>query len=316
VLEVEIEADGHVGRGESAPVHYRGETLHSMAKSVETVRGAIEDGADREWLLAHMQIGGARNALDCALWDLEAQRSGQPAWQRAGLECPRPVRTTFTIGAGAPREMAAKALAFREAHALKLKLTGSGTDAECVEAVRAVRDDAEICIDANQGFTLPQFRELLPVLLEARVSLVEQPFPIGREALLDGLGSPIPIAADESAQGLGDLSALVGRFDVVNIKLEKCGGLTEALAMLDTSRVLGLGVMVGTMGGSSLAMAPAWLVGQRCDLVDLDTPALLASDRVPSVRYVDGAIDCPNTIWGVRRSAHDEIVPGAGEGEG
>jgi L-Ala-D/L-Glu epimerase len=182
--------------------------------------------------------------------------------------------------------------------AIKLKLTGESIDAERVRAVRQAREDVWLSVDANQGFTRASLEQLLPVLVDTRVALIEQPFPIGMDASLAGLRSPIPIAADESAQNLADLPALVGRYDLVNIKLDKCGGLTEGLAMARAARELGLGVMVGNMMGTSLAMAPAFLVGQLCSVADLDGPIFLQRDRSATVEYRDGSIYCSPATWG------------------
>jgi L-alanine-DL-glutamate epimerase-like enolase superfamily enzyme len=194
--------------------------------------------------------------------------------------------------------MARDAISYVEARAIKLKLIGDGSDADRVGAVRAARPDVWLGVDANQGLDRPGLEALLPALVEAEVALLEQPVPVGADASLDGLASPIPIAADESAQTLADLETLVGRYDVINIKLDKCGGLTEALALAHAARDLGLSVMVGNMCGTSLAMAPAFVVGQLCDIVDLDGPLLLARDRHVAVSYKDGQIDCPRGLWG------------------
>jgi L-alanine-DL-glutamate epimerase-like enolase superfamily enzyme len=194
--------------------------------------------------------------------------------------------------------MAQTAKSYAGAQAIKLKLTGTPNDAERVRAVRAARPEAWLGVDANQGFTRASLADLMPVLVDARVGLIEQPFPIGREADLDGLRSPIPIAADESAQDLKDVAGLVGRFDIVNIKLDKSGGLTEALAMARQAHALGLGVMVGNMTGTALAMAPAGLVGQLCRIVDLDGPIFLRNDRSPGAVYENGTFWCPPEVWG------------------
>jgi L-alanine-DL-glutamate epimerase-like enolase superfamily enzyme len=206
--------------------------------------------------------------------------------------------TTFTVGANEPEKMAADARAYTHARAIKLKLTGEAVDADRVRAVRSARPEVWLGVDANQGFTPVSFAKLLPVLIESRVELIEQPFRVGQEEALAGLHAPIPIAADESAQSLADLPRLAGRFNVVNIKLDKCGGLTEALAMARKARTLGLRVMVGNMVGTSLAMAPAFLVGQLCHIVDLDGPVFLTSDRTPRVQYENGTITCPEAVWG------------------
>lgn len=304
VVTVELEQDGHVGRGEASGVYYhKADDAPNNARQIEAVRPRIEIGIDRESLQHLLPAGGARNAVDCALWDLEAKRTGLSAWQIAGLTRPKPLLTTMTVGANAPEKMAADARAYAQAKAIKLKLTGQPADADCVLAVRAARPDVWLGVDANQGFTRLFLETLLPVLVQARVELIEQPFKVGEEAQLDGLRSPIPIAADESVQGLADVPGLSGRFDVVNIKLDKCGGLTEALAMAHKARQLGLGVMVGNMVGTSLAMAPAFLVGQLCNIVDLDGPVFLSSDRDPPVRYEHGMITCPEGLWGAPEPA-------------
>jgi L-Ala-D/L-Glu epimerase len=298
VVIVSIGCRGHFGRGEAAGVYYRDETTASMTRQIEGVRADIEAGIDRESLRRLLPAGGARNAVDSALWDLEARLSGLPAWKIAGLNPPVPLVTTFTVGAEDPAHMARTALSYVGAQAIKLKLTGAPIDADRVRAVREARPDVWLAVDANQGFTPASLQQLMPVLVEARVGLIEQPFPIGREADLDGLRAPIPIAADESAQDLADVAPLVGRFNVVNIKLDKSGGLTQALAMARQARALGLDVMVGNMTGTALAMAPAFLVGQLCQVVDLDGPIFLRNDREPGVVYENGAVWCPPQVWG------------------
>jgi L-alanine-DL-glutamate epimerase-like enolase superfamily enzyme len=190
---------------------------------------------------------------------------------------------------------------YRNARALKLKLTGEPIDAERLKAVRAARPDAWIGVDANQGFTPQSLETLMPVLVETGVSLIEQPFPVGRECDLDGLHAPIPIAADESVQSRADLESLQGRFDIINIKLDKCGGFTEGLRMVRDGRRLGFGLMVGNMVGTSIAMGPAWLVGQSCDFADLDGPLPLREDVAPPVIYRDGYVSCSARGWGNSR---------------
>jgi L-alanine-DL-glutamate epimerase-like enolase superfamily enzyme len=217
----------------------------------------------------------------------------------AGLDSVRPVITTFTVGADEPSRMADAARRYSGARAIKIKLTGElDLDLARVAAIRAALPDVWLGVDANQGFQIGDLDQLVAGLLEQRVELLEQPLARGREADLDGYQSAIPIAADESALTLDDVPGLVGRFQVLNIKLDKCGGLTEAMLMAHEARRLGLGVMVGNMTGTSLAMAPAFIVGQLCDFVDLDGPVFLAEDREPSVRYEDGTIWCPDEVWG------------------
>lgn len=288
-----------VGRGEAAGVYYRNDIPKNIKAQIEAIRGRIEAGIDRKELAQLPLSSGARNAIDCALWDLETQKEGVPAWKLASLEKPpRPLLTTYTVGADDPHVMAAGVIGYTQARAIKLKLTGEEVDIDRVRAVRDARPDVWIGIDANQGFDRRFLDRAIPSFVDCDVQLIEQPFPIGQEADLEGLGSPIPIAADESVQGLADVAGLVGRFDIVNIKLDKCGGLTEGLAMVEEAQRLGLKVMVGNMMGTSLAMAPAFLIGQSCDVVDLDGPLALAQDRMPAVRYEDGYIHCAEGLWG------------------
>lgn len=297
-LLVTLEYRECTGRGEGAGVFYLQDSPRDMIRQLESVRGTIERGLDRATLQRILPAGGARNALDCALWELEAAILGRPAWQIAGVTKPRPLRTTFTCGASDPDEMAAIARGYSGARAIKVKLTGDAVDASRVRAVRDAAPDVWLAVDANQGFTLSFLESLMPVLVAADVKLIEQPFPVGTEPLLEALQSPIPIAADESVQACTDIAGLVGRFDVINIKLDKCGGLTEAMQMVKTAREAGLGVMVGNMLGTSLAMAPAFIVGQFCEVVDLDGPVLLGKDRADTVEYENGFIDCPDGLWG------------------
>lgn len=299
VTRVELHQDGVVGRGEAAGVYYRDDRPDDMLATIEALRGRIEAGLDREALRRLLPPGGARNALDCALWELEARRSGKTVWQLAGLDAVRPLLTTFTAGADTPEKMATRAASYAGARAIKLKLTGEpGLDGARVLAVRARLPAAWIGVDANQGYDVAGLARLLPVLVEAKVSLLEQPFPRGQEALLDQVERPIPVAADESILDLAELEARHARFDVVNIKLDKCGGLTEGLLMARRARALGRRVMVGNMVGSSLAMAPAFVLGQHCDIVDLDGAAFLDSDCKPGVRYDEGLIHCADEVWG------------------
>ncbi len=297
VLVVEIERDGVCGRGEACGVYYKGDTPEQALRQVEGLREELR-GVNRDSLLTLLPPGGARNAIDAALWDLEAKERATPVWQLAGLEKPHPVVTTYTLGADDAGKMAERARDFGGARALKLKLDGSAADAERVRAVRAARPDVWMAVDANQGFTPESLELLMPVLIEAKVQLIEQPFPVGREADMEDVRSPIPMAADESVQSIEDLAPLEGRFDVVNIKLDKCGGLTHALEMEEEARRLGLRVMVGNMSGTSLGMAPGFILGQLCDVTDLDGPLLLAKDRVPGAVYKDGSIWCPGELWG------------------
>jgi len=299
VVVVTLTSNGLQGRGEASGVYYLDDKPAGMVVTLEQHRQAIEAGISREELLKLMPPGGARNALDCALWELESKRAGKPVWQLAGLSRAVPKITTFTLGADDPATMAAGARAVADAKSLKLKLSGEiDVDAERVRAVRAARPDVWMGVDANQGFTLDSLTTLMPVLVQAKVQLVEQPLKRGKEAELTGYRSPIILAADESVQGVDEMEQLAGRFDVVNIKLDKCGGLTEALAMVKRAGQMGLKVMVGNMVGTSLSTAPGFIVAQWCDFVDLDGPTFLAADSTPSVVYRDGEIWCPEQVWG------------------
>ncbi|MBT2135368.1 dipeptide epimerase [Croceibacterium sp. LX-88] len=301
VLVAQIAAGDSVGLGEGAGVYYLGDDLAHMRDQAESARVELEAGADRAELQSLLPPGGARNALDCALWDLEARTVGVPVWQLAGLGKFAPLPTTMTISADASAKMAEVAAGrFGSWPMLKLKLTGDvELDADRVRAVRRARPDAWLGVDANQGYTADNLGQLVEVLLEAKVELLEQPLARGAEHDLDDLFRPLPFAADESVCTLTEVEQATGRFDAVNIKLDKCGGLTEALAIARRCRELGLQVMVGNMMGSSLSMAPSLVVGQLCDIVDLDGPTFLASDRPGSIRYFDGKIDAGTAGWGL-----------------
>lgn len=299
VLVAELSDGEHSGRGEGAGVYYLDDDIDHMLAEAEKARERIEAGAGREELQNLMPPGGARNAIDCAYWELEARQKGHPVWELAGLDPPRPLPSTMTLGAAEPRAMAQAALALDPDAPVKVKLTGElKLDIARLRAIRAARPSVWIGVDANQGYSPDSLRELLPALLETRIALLEQPLKRGAEEYLDGFERPLPFAADESAVTLADTASMVGRFDIVNIKLDKCGGLTEGLAIAREARSLGLGVMVGNMMGTSLSMAPSYLLGQVCDVVDLDGPTFLADDRQPGVTYREGMIHCPSGIWG------------------
>nr|WP_295375164.1 dipeptide epimerase [uncultured Sphingosinicella sp.] len=299
VIVVKLEEAGHHGRGEAAGAYYLGETAATIRATLEDHRDAIEAGIGRDELQTLLPPGGARNAVDCALWELDAARLAQPAWRIAGVDAPRPLVTTFTLSADDPAAVEAGARRYATAQAIKLKLSGEyEIDAARVAAVRRARPGVWLGVDANQGYRRDGLDALVAMLAGHNVSLLEQPLPRGAEADLERFRSPIPIAADESALSLADVEGLVGRFDVVNIKLDKCGGLTEALSIAHRARELGLQVMVGNMISTSLAMAPAFIVGQLCDVVDLDGPTFLDRDREPSVTYrPDGTIWCDEAVW-------------------
>jgi L-Ala-D/L-Glu epimerase len=299
VVIVTLSDGRHSGRGEASGIYYLNDNAPDMVRAIESVRAKVEAGVQRAALNNLLPAGGARNALDCALWELDARRGHTTVWKLAGMAQPRPLLTTFTLGADSPEAMAQGARKWAQAKALKLKLTGDiDVDRERVKAVRAVRPDVWMGVDANQGYSIAALEPLIDCLVAAKVSLLEQPLKRGREADLDGFKSRIPIAADESVLSFAELDRIRDRFQVVNIKLDKCGGLTEGLAMAHEIRRRGLKVMVGNMVGSSLAMAPAFVLGQLCDVVDLDGPIFLAKDRTPAITYTDGLVWSGDEVWG------------------
>jgi L-alanine-DL-glutamate epimerase-like enolase superfamily enzyme len=292
--------DGELsGRGEGCGVYYLRDDVEHMLEDIESAREFIKAGVTREELRLVMPAGGGRNAVDCALWELEAARTGQSAWAMAGEPSLKPLLTTFTLGADAPEAMAKGARDYADARAIKIKLTGDlALDVARVAAVREARPDIWLGVDGNQGFARSDLDELVDALVASDVKLLEQPLARGHESELENFKSAIPIAGDESLLTLADLPSAPGRFDVVNIKLDKCGGLTEGLLMAAEARRLGLQVMVGTMVGTSLSTAPALILGQQCDIVDLDGPTFLADDRLPAVDYIDGMVSAAPEVWG------------------
>lgn len=299
VVVAEVKADGYVGRGECVPYPRYGETVEGVVAAIEAQAGAVAAGLDRAGLQQALPAGAARNALDCALWDLEAKQRARPAWSLAGVPEPRAVQTAFTISVGAPEEMAAAAAEHRDKPLLKLKMAAGAEDLERVRAVRAARPDARLIVDANEAWTPDDLRTLLPQLAALKVALVEQPLPAGEDAVLAQVPHPVPVCADESCHTAADVPRLAPLYDMVNVKLDKAGGLTEALRVVRAARSEGLGVMVGCMLGSSLAMAPAFLLAQEAEVVDLDGPLLLARDRAPGLVF-EGALvhPPPPELWG------------------
>ena len=295
-------ADGREirGWGECVPYARYGETVDGVAAAIAAQGPVIAAGMDRLALQTAMPAGAARNALDCAFWDLECKATGLPAWKLAGLAKPKPVATAFTISLASPAEMGRAA---REAAAMPLlKLKLGGGDAEDIARVRRVRENApnsQLIVDANEGWTLAQLTALAPELAGLGVALIEQPLPAGQDATLAGFHSPVPLGADESCHGIDGLADLRARYAVVNIKLDKTGGLTGALALKAAAQAAGFGVMVGCMVATSLSMAPAFLLAQGADFVDPDGPLLLARDRTPGIAY-DGAFMSPPSaaLWG------------------
>lgn len=288
-----------VGRGEAAGVYYIGDDQDRMVAAVEAVRRLVEGGIGRDQLQLALPPCGARNALDCALWELESLRSGRPVWALAGVPEPQALMSTFTLPAEDPAILADLVGTLDFAKAIKLKLDGDiDADAERVAVVRRARPDAWLGVDANQGFSSNDLDRVEAILLEHEVALLEQPLPRGQETALAGWRPPFPVAADESILDLAELGERAAYFDVINIKLDKCGGLTEALAMARTARAMEKKVMVGNMGGSTLAMAPAFVLAQLCDVVDLDGPVSLANDPLAAAIYSEGDIFVSETLWG------------------
>jgi len=292
------DAEGRVGRGEASGVYYHGETGESMAAQIEACREQVEAGASRSELLTLLPPGGARNALDAALWELESLRTGVPVTTLAGMPGAKPLLTMATIGVGEPEKMAHRARALGFAKALKLKLDGSSLDEARLRAVRAARPDIALAVDANQGWSLQHLEQILPIAIEVGVQLIEQPLAVGDDEALRGVDSPIPFAADESFQSTEDLPRMKGLYQIANLKLDKTGGLTAALDAAKQAHAAGFRLMVGNMGGSSLAMAPHWVFGQMCEFADVDGPLGLARDSTPSLVYADGTVDCPPGLWG------------------
>jgi L-alanine-DL-glutamate epimerase-like enolase superfamily enzyme len=300
VLVVEIRDGDHLGRGECVPYARYGETLQSVQAEIEAQFSAIANGMGREALQLSMKAGAARNALDCALIDLEAKKKNIPAWRLLGLPEPRPFRTAFTLSLDAPALMAeAAAAAARRGHRLlKLKVAGAG-DLERVEAVRRAAPNAELIVDANEGWTLPELEDFAPSLKSLGVALIEQPLPAKQDDDLQDFVSAVPLCADESCHTGADLPRIAARYDAVNVKLDKAGGLTEALALGLAAREIDLALMVGCMLSTSLAMAPALLLASLAAYVDLDGPLLLERDRDPGLKY-DGDLvhPAPAALWG------------------
>jgi L-alanine-DL-glutamate epimerase-like enolase superfamily enzyme len=299
VVTATIEENGAVGHGECVPYARYGETVEGVAAAIEAQRAAIEGGLTREALQGAMPAGAARNAVDCALWDLDAKRSGIRAHVTAGLNRWPQATTAYTISLGTPDVMAEATRKAAERPILKIKLGAPEGDLERIRAVRAAAPNATLIADANEGWTEANLAQHFAACAEAGFALVEQPLPAKADAFLGTLPRPVPICADESVHDRPSLDRLVGLYDAVNIKLDKTGGLTEALALAEAAEARGLSIMIGCMVGTSLAMAPAMVLAPRARFVDLDGPLLLAKDRDPGLRF-DGSIIHPPTpeLWG------------------
>ncbi len=295
VVTVRVMRDGREGWAECLPYPRYGETVEGVIAAIEALPEALTRSALQDLLPA----GAARNGVDCALWDLEAKAQGRPVWALAGLAPPEPLITAFTLSLDAPDRMEAAARAAADRPVLKVKLGAGEEDVARIEAVRRGAPDARIIVDANEGWTADLYAALAPHLVRLGVALVEQPLPAGKDEALAHMARPLPVCADESCHDRASLPALKGRYDLVNIKLDKTGGLTEALALREAARAAGFGVMVGCMAATSLAMAPAVLVAQGADVVDLDGPLLLADDRAAPLRYEGSRVwPAGPELWG------------------
>ena len=294
VLTVKLNDGQHVGWGECVPYTRYGESLQSVTDEIL----GLPDAFSRFDLYDLLPAGAARNAVDCALWDLEAKRARKPVWELAGLEAPGPEITAYTLSLDTPEAMKAQAALHAFRPLLKIKL-GTPDDIPRLEAVRAGAPKSTIIVDANEGWSAEVYADLAPHLVRLGVELVEQPLPAGEDHALLGMQRPVPVCADESCHDRSSLANLKGKYDVVNIKLDKTGGLTEALALRDAATAQGYEVMVGCMVGSSLAMAPATLVAQGASVVDLDGPLLLAEDRDEPLIFDNAGVHPPSaTLWG------------------
>lgn len=298
VLVAEVREGHQVGRGECEPYEAEPEAWRSCADAIELVRPAIESGCTRAELLKLMPRGPARNAVDCALFDLESKLTGKRAWEIAGVPIPSSLETVFTISTDLPAAMAAEALPHAWRPILKLKLSDRNPLA-CVAAVHAVAPNTRLIVDANQAWTLAHLRSIAPRLYDLGIELIEQPLPVTEDSALEAFESPVPLCADESCLDRSSLPGLRERYDLVNVKLDKAGGLTEALLLAEAARAAGFGIMVGCNVGTSLAMAPAMIVAAEASFVDLDGPLLLARDREPGLLYEGSRVLPPSSaVWG------------------
>lgn len=298
VVTCRITAGDHVGWGECVPYARYGESIESVLAEIAVATADVEAGASRDDLRQIMRAGAARNAVDCALWDLEAKLSGSSVSSTINAAPPQPLTTAYTISLGEPETMAAQTARHADRALLKVKV-GTADDASRIRAVRAAAPKSSVILDANEGWSGETLAYHLAICAEAGIALIEQPLPAGRDEALAHVERIVPVCADESVHLAADLAALTDRYDAINIKLDKAGGLTEALELRSQAARLGLKVMVGCMVGSSLAMAPAVLLAQGADFVDLDGPLLLARDRVPGLRYQDSLVFSPDAaLWG------------------
>jgi len=298
VITVQLEDEGYSGYGECLPYARYSESVESVNEQIESVRGAIIDGMTRQELQLALPAGSARNALDCAMWDLQAKIANTTVWRLAGLSEPDCVTSCYTLSLAAPEDMRAAAIKHSGMPVLKIKLGGTG-DLERLQAVREGAPNSRLVIDANEGWRVEDYLQLAPAMVDLGVALIEQPLPAGDDDALNGIERTLPICADESCHDVKSLEQLHGKYDFINIKLDKTGGLTEALRLKSAAVAAGFQIMVGCMVSTSLAMAPAVLVAQGADVVDLDGPLLLAEDREPPIAF-NGAVmsPAPRALWG------------------
>jgi L-alanine-DL-glutamate epimerase-like enolase superfamily enzyme len=298
VVVAELSRGDHRGRGECVPYARYGETVADVAEAIRAMATELARGLDRTGLQSAMPPGAARNALDCAFWDLEAKYAGRPVHQLLGQAPPKPLITAYTISLGTPQEMAQRAAKASGLPLLKIKLGAAGDPAR-IAAVRHAAPRARLIVDANEGWTPDDLEQNLAACAEAGVTLVEQPLPADRDQALTRAARPIAVCADESAHARSSLPGLVSKYDAINVKLDKAGGLTEALAMAEEAERLGLTLMVGCMVATSLAMAPALLLAQGAAVADVDGPLLLARDRPDGLRYEGSLVHPPaRALWG------------------
>ena len=298
VVTVRLADGGHVGHGECVPYPRYEETVPQVTAALEAARSRIESGITRDEIASILTPHAARNALDCALWDLEAKKTGKPVWQLAGLPEPKPAITAYTLSLDTPEAMGEAAAKAADRPLLKLKLGRDG-DAERLKRIRRNAPASRLIVDANEGWTPDNLAQMLAACADVGVELVEQPLPAGNDEALRTISRAVTVCADESAHGLDSLDQLIGKYDAINIKLDKTGGLTPAIALARAAQERGLGIMVGCMLATSLAMAPAFLLTPLADVIDLDGPLLLKQDRVPAIRF-DGSLmqPAPPDLWG------------------
>lgn len=295
---VTLEEDGFRGRGEAIGVYYCNENADTMVAQLESIKATAETGLTREKIQSLLPSGGARNALDCAFWDLTAKKSGHSVWELLKIT-PKPIATVATLGIDTPEKMAQAATALAKYPNLKIKLSADDPVAR-LKAIRKARPDAKLIVDVNQGWSFEELKNYIPQVADLGIAMIEQPLKRGDDEELEGFHSPVPLGADESCLDLSEYETAARRYDVINIKLDKCGGLTEGLEIVRRAQADGKGLMIGNMTGTSLSMAPAYVIGQFCKFVDIDGPLFLKQDIENALEYLEGGIvDLPSpSLWG------------------